>query len=121
MLRRVLGPSLTRVVLLLAALAAIYFLVTGGMQALRTYQMGQEAEGLEKELQQLQERYRRLEALYEYLDSDEYIEGVAREQLGLVRPGEKSIIVLSTAPTTTPSPAEEHEGPPLWWESLVGP
>ena len=119
MLKHLSGISLTRVILLLAATAAIYFLVTGAVQALRTYQLAQEEERLGGELQQLEARYQRLEALRDYLNSDEYIEGMARSQLGLVRPGEESIVVISLSPTPTQSP-EEDAGQDLWWESLVG-
>ena len=111
--------SATRLVLLLAAVAVVYFLVTGAMQAVQSYQLGQEAEQLEEELRQVEERYRRLEALRNYLNSDEYIEAVAREQLGLVRPGEMSIVVISTS--SPPTPGEEEEPTPeLWWEALIG-
>jgi cell division protein FtsB len=116
-----LSLSLTRVILLLAALAAVYFLINGATQALRSYQLGQEEERSEDELRQSHEEYRRLEALRDYLNSDEYIEGAAREQLGLVRPGEKGIAVISLSPTPTPSPNGEDEGQELWWESLVRP
>ena len=54
----------------------------------------------------------RLEALREYLNSNEYIEGVAREELGLVRQGETSIVVIPTiaSPTTPWSRARPTRG-----------
>lgn len=113
---------MSRVVLLVAAIAIVYFLFNGAMQAVRSYQLGEEAQGLDRQLRELQERYRRLEALRDYLNSDEYIEAVAREQLGLVRPGEKSIVVITTAPTPVLEAAEdkgEESSQELWWETLI--
>ena len=49
------------------------------------------------------------------MQSDEFVEMVARQQLGLVRPGEKGIMVVSPSPTPTPSPPD---GRP-WWERLL--
>lgn len=109
---------------MVTALVVIYFLVSGGLQAVRSYQLGQEEGRREEELRQLQERYRRLEALRDYLNSDEYIETVAREQLGLVRPGEQGIVVIAAAPTPTPEPGPDGEASPsqdLWWEDLIRP
>lgn len=102
----------------------IYFLFSGALQAVRSHQLGQEGGRLETELHRLQERYRRLEALRDYLNSDEYIERVAREQLGLVRPGEAAIVVIAPAPTPTPQPGSSETKSPtqeLWWEELIRP
>jgi cell division protein FtsB len=116
--------SATRVVFLIAAIAIVYFLFNGATQAIRSHQLGEEGQRLERDLRELQQRYRRLETLGDYLNSDEYIEAVARQQLGLVRPGERSIVVISTAPTPTPAGGdgeEEEESQELWWEALIRP
>jgi len=116
--------SPTRVVLVVTALVVVYFLLSGALQAVRSHQLGQEQGRLEAELRQLQERYRRLEALRDYLNSDEYIETVAREQLGLVRPGEQAIVVIAPAPTASAKDGPEGEASPspeLWWEELIRP
>jgi len=106
------------------ALVIIYFLFSGALQAVRSYQLGQEAGDLKVELGQFRERYQRLEALRDYLNSDEYIETVAREQLGLVRPGETGIVVIAPAPTPAlEADPDEEASPPrrLWWEELIRP
>jgi cell division protein DivIC len=110
--------SSTRVVLLVTAVVVGYFLVTGATSALRSHHLSERQDNLRAEIGALQTRYSRLEALRDYLGSDEYIEAVAREQLGLVRRGETSIVVIPTLPQPTPeSGADEHE--PLWWETLI--
>ncbi len=104
--------------LVVTALIVGYFLVTGATTALRTSRLSEREDRLGAEIAGLQQRYERLEALRQYLGSHEYIEAVAREQLGLVSEGETSIVVISTAPSPTPDPdaAEEDE---LWWQTLI--
>ena len=115
--RRLLKISSTRIVLAVTAVIVGYFLVTGATTALRSGQLSDREDRLQAEITELEDRYERLQALREYLDSDEYVEAVAREQLGLVRDGETSIVVISTVPSPT-SDAGEPEGE-LWWERLI--
>lgn len=110
--------SRNRIVLGVTAVIVGYFLVTWGATALRASHLSERENRLEAEIAGLQQRYDRLDALRQYLGSDEYIEAVAREQLGLVREGETSIIVISTAPSPTPDPDEPEEDE-LWWEALI--
>ena len=108
--------SSTRIVLLMTAIIVGYFLVTGATTALRSNQLSEREDRLRAEIADLEVHYERLQALREYLDSDEYIEAVAREQLGLVREGESSIVVIPTVPTSDPEEPGEAE---LWWETLI--
>ena len=105
---------------MLAVTAVIvgYFLVTGATTALQSRQLSEREDRLQAETSDLQQRYQRLEALRQYLNSDEYIETVAREELGLVRPGETSIVVIPTVASPTPKPGEGADSD-LWWEALI--
>ncbi len=94
-----------------------YFLVTGATTALRSGQLSDREDRLRVEITELENRYERLQALREYLDSEEYIEAVAREQLGLVRDGETSIVVISTVSSHTTDAGEPEKE--LWWERLI--
>lgn len=100
------------------ALVVVYFLITGGFNAVRSHQLAQEESRLQNEIAGLQRRYERLGALREYLNSDEYLEYVAREQLGLVREGETGIVVISTVPAPVPA-ADQSGGGELWWDTLI--
>ena len=112
--------SLTRVVILLAALAVGYFLFNAANDTLLSHHLTQEEEQLRQQIDRLQSDKARLQALRDYLKTDEYVEGVAR-RLGLVRPGETLVIVSSTAPATpTPTPGGTVSTAP-WWEQLYGP
>ncbi len=118
MLKRFPRISGTRILLGVTALIVGYFLVTGATTALRTSRLSDREDRLEAEIAGLQQRYERLEALRQYLGSYEYIEAVAREQLGLVSEGETSIVVISTAPSPTPDPDAPEEDE-LWWQTLI--
>lgn len=112
--------SAARIVLAVTALVVVYFLVAGSLNAIRSHQLRQQQAQLEIEIQELEERFQRLEALREYLNSDEYIEAIAREQLGLVHEGETAFVVISTAPSATPAPEEDSDAEPrLWWDILI--
>jgi cell division protein DivIC len=104
-------------VLAVTAFIVVYFLVTGVVGFVRSHQLHQREARLQTEIGQLQARHERLKALEDYLNSDEYIEAVAREQLGLVREGETSFVAISTAPVPTPAPDQVQ--PELWWDVLI--
>ena len=108
-----------QIVLGVTALVVVYFLVSGGFNAIRSHQLRQQEDRIEAEIRQIQARYQRLDDLREYLNSDEYVETVARQQLGLVREGETGFVVVSTVPTPTPVPGQGPAEPELWWDVLI--
>lgn len=110
-------PTIPTVILAVTALVVAYFLVGGAFNAIRSHQLREQESQLRSEIRGLQDRYRELTALREYLDSDEYIEAVAREQLGLVRRGETGFIILPSQPAPTPAPHEPERQ--LWWDILI--
>ncbi len=105
---------LVRAILALAAVGAIYFLVTGVVDALRAYEARQEVKRWEAEVEELRSRQRALEALRQFMQSDDFVEMMARSYLGLVRKGEEGIVVISPSPTPTPAAVPEP-----WWEALL--
>ncbi len=111
------GLSAAKLIVIVTTLAIVYFLVTAALGSVRSYQLHQREDRLRAEIQELQLRYQRLDALKDYLNSDEFIEAAAREQLGLVREGETGFVAISTQPSPTPAPGEPH--PELWWDVLI--
>jgi cell division protein FtsB len=82
----------------LMAVAAIVLLAYGGSSLARVVQMKREVESLERDIVALREETGRLSKTIDRLRTDpEYIEQLAREALGLVKPGEK---VLKLPPST---------------------
>ena len=114
--------------LLATAVVVVYLIFTAVSSAIQSFQLGEDEDRLRDEVQGLEQRYHRLSDLRDYLHSDEYIEWVARRELGLVGPGETGIIVVSE---TTPvlsggegeeegSQAEQGQQQHLTWEEIIG-
>ena len=71
-------------------IAAAGLLVFGSAGAIRVWQMRQEVEVLEREIQELRAEADRLNRTVDRLREDPaLVEQIAREDLGMVRPGEK--------------------------------
>ncbi|HXG36339.1 MAG TPA: septum formation initiator family protein [Dehalococcoidia bacterium] len=105
----------TKIILMGAVIALAYFLATGAVSAIRSHRLSEQEASLRSEVRSLQERYNKLQALIEYFNSDEYIESVAREQLGLVREGESGIIAYTEEPASNETSTNNLD---LWWESI---
>ncbi len=81
--------------------AALITLTYGGQSLARVWQMEREVEGLGREIDTLRAETGRLTALVSRLRTDpDFIEQVAREDLGLVKPGER---VLKLPPSPGPT------------------
>ncbi|MBF6599484.1 MAG: septum formation initiator family protein [Dehalococcoidia bacterium] len=109
--------------LIAAAIAIGYRAVTTTRYFVHNYQLrGQEAQ-LRVELRQLDQDRAQLTAVRDYLNSEAYVEQVARTTLGLVRPGDTLVIVTpaDTVPPPTPGPAGETTPGEPWWKELFVP
>ena len=82
----------------LMAVVAVALLAYGGSSLARVIQMKREVESLERDIATLREETGRLTKTIDRLRTDpEFIEQLAREALGLVKPGDK---VLKLPPST---------------------
>ena len=106
----------TQIVFAIAAVAVVYFVVTGTMQFVNSHRLAQEESRLEATIDDLQGQYHRLSQLREYLDSDEFVEAAARQQLGMRRVGEANIVAVFNPPTEEASEPTSEE---LWWHLLL--
>ncbi|MDI6856968.1 MAG: septum formation initiator family protein [Dehalococcoidia bacterium] len=112
-----------RTIVIVAAVVVGYLLFSTVNATLNSYRLAGDEEKARRDIAELEARYEKLVAIREYLSSDEYIEGMARRMLGLVKPGETLVKVTSpqgeTGPidgTPTPEPGDR-----AWWEELFGP
>jgi cell division protein FtsB len=81
-----------------SAAAALLTLTYGGQSLVRVWQMKHEVESLEREIIALRAETGRLTAVVNRLRTDpDFIEQVAREDLGLVKPGER-VLKLPPSP-----------------------
>lgn len=109
--------------MVLAAVVVGYFLFVAAGDILLSQSLSDDQRDLQTEVAGLHQQQTDLEAIRDYLRTDDYIEGVARRVLGLVRPGESLVIVSSNA-QPTPGEPEEGAAPPserTWWQELYGP
>lgn len=79
--------SVVSISCVIALLTVILFVGSISLRAKNEDYMKQEAE-LERQLQQEAERAAEIEELEVYVGTDEYIEDVAKEKLGLINPNE---------------------------------
>jgi len=114
--------SLTQIVFILAMVVVGYFGLAAVGDTLLSQRVNQEEQELRQEVAQLREDKVQLEAIREYLWTDEYVEGVARRTLGLVRKGE-SLVIVKPSITATPEPdtSNADDEPRQWWERLYIP
>lgn len=106
---------------LLISLAAIF-----GVAYWDGYLLRREAAVLARERETLRRQNAQLREEIRLLQQPEYIERLAREQLGLVRPDEIAIIVVqpTPAPKAPPppqaSPPRAEQAPVPWWRRWLG-
>ena len=91
------------------------FLYAAVQTAAQSYRLRQHEREVFTMVQALRQQRAELQGLLTYLKSEESIEAFARQQFGLVRPGE--ILVQVDAPASPPVPRRPGE---KWWEALFG-
>ena len=109
----VFGPfqMVVAVVLLLIGL----FVYAAFQTAVQSHRLQLQERVLRDDIAQQQQQRAELEGLSKYINSDEYIEAVARTEFGLVLPGEIATVVEApVVPLVDRAPGER------WWEPLVG-
>lgn len=107
------GPA--QMVLAVAMLLLGLFLYAAVQTASQSYRLRQHERDVYNQVQDLRAQRAELQGLLTYLKSDEYVESFARQQFGLVRPGET--LVQVEAPATSPPRRRPGE---RWWEALFG-
>jgi cell division protein FtsL len=117
-----LGRSVPRFILLAAAVVVGYLLFTTASTALKSYRLAGDEQEARQQIAKLDSDYQELQAIRDYLSSDEYIESAARRMLGLVKPGETLVKVSSPdEDSQKPQSADQQPAGQSWWESLFGP
>lgn len=88
-------PLRTRLLVACAGSLAGWMLLAVGVQHLRTYTLVREAARLERRRQDLRTENAALRVEIQRLRTDnQYIERLAREQLGMLRPGERELVII---------------------------
>jgi cell division protein FtsL len=129
--RRPVGPPplALRLAAVLAVPLLLYALVATGQKAVENYQLNQQADGLRADLVKLRAQNIQLQQNIEQARTDAAIETIAREQLGLIKPGDHPVVLVgganpsaaATQPAVPPAPAPEQRPTwRQWWDYLFG-
>lgn len=88
------GPSnLTKFILISEFVLVAYMLYALSSSVYRSYQIDKHIAQFETENQRILEENRRLSADYEYYSSQAYKEKIAKQNFGLINPGEQVIVI----------------------------
>lgn len=119
--RRPLPRVPRRAVAIGTALFVMYLVVLTGQRALDAYRARQELEGVRQEIAALRDRNLDLQAQLSSPRLDEEIERVARQELGLVRPGDHPVVLVwpNGSPSAEPSSLASPTGREPTWRQWV--
>lgn len=83
---------------LLVAVFVLYMTVSYATGFIQIWRVKNEIARVRAQIEAIEAHNQALREELAYLQSDEYIEKVAREELGLVMPGETAVIIAPSAP-----------------------
>lgn len=105
--RRLKIKNMKRFLIFAALLGFFLFSLAGNV--VKAYQLHKEMLEVERQVQDLTEKNKELREKIKMLQSDEYVEKMAREKLGLVKPGEK--VIIRAQKGEAPKPAADSSLP----------
>jgi len=126
--RRPIGPPplALRLAAVLVVPLLLYALVATGHKAVDNYRLNRDADALRAEIVGLRSENIQLQQQIEKARTDTAIETIAREQLGLIKPGDHPLVLLPQSPPPAPAPTPAPAPPPAppawrqWWDYLFG-
>jgi cell division protein FtsB len=121
------GPQfpLTQFIAIVVITISFFLVIDFARRTAAIYRIKSEAARLEEEVDAARARSQALEARLRYVQSDAYVEEIARTQLKWSQPGETVVVVMAT-PQAVPTPPAGNQydvtdGPPpetpwqAWW------
>ncbi len=119
--------NLPQVILLIVLAAAILVAVDYNRRGQAGRLAGQGEEALRSQIDAESTRQVELQATLEYVTSDDYVASFARNEGGMIQPGERRIVPLlqeatpepTPTPPPTPDPALQAKPWQAWWRLLT--
>ncbi len=122
--------NLTKIIIIVEFLLVGYLVYSLTKNVYNSYQIDQYIEKFEEENEQIEEENRQKREDYLYFTSEEYIDKIAKQNLGLGNPGEE-VIVLSPDVLSEEIVVDDEElsdfarysgmsNPRRWWEFFFG-
>jgi cell division protein FtsB len=90
--------NIAKLIIVVESILVIYLLNTLTVSVYRGYQIDKVINEFETENRRIEDENRKKSEDYEYFTSPNYIEKIAKQNLGLVNPGEEVIILSSSIP-----------------------
>jgi len=116
------GLQLSRRLLAIATgLTALYLVFLTGQRAIEAYRINREVDGIRQEIVRLRDRNVVLQAQLASPRTDEELERVAREEMGLARPGDHPVVLLwpESSSRTARAIAEPGTSSMPYWQAWV--
>ncbi|HYY87451.1 MAG TPA: septum formation initiator family protein [Chloroflexota bacterium] len=119
-------PMSLRLIAVLTVPLLLYALVATGQKALDNYRLNQQADALRVEVRDLRAENIDLQQQILRARTDSAIEAIARQELGLIRPGDNPVVLVPTSPAPrAEAPAAPPSAPPSppwrqWWDRFFG-
>ena len=116
----------TQTVIWVTGLICLSFLLATLAQAWSNSQLMQRVQVAQQQMQQLQQHHDALSQAAKYYNNPFVVESEARQQLGYVRPGEHSVIILSSSSSQPQNPSQhsslsQQQGFwQAWWDVFFG-
>jgi len=119
--------SLPQVIFLLVIISAILIAIDLNRRAQTGLLVGTGEEALQLQIEREATRQVELQATLEYVTSDDYVAAYARNEGGMILPGEKRVIPMlreatpepTALPPATPDPALQAQPWQAWWRLLT--
>ena len=120
---------LKQMIAVAAASISLVFLLAFGGQIVEIYRLRSALVIADQGVGELRAEEVALEATLAYVQTDAYVEQVARAELNKIRPGDRRVVIVTReAPPPTSAPAPTPAAPALgsshlntWWDLLFGP
>jgi cell division protein FtsL len=119
-------PLALRLAAVLAVPLLLYVLVMTGQKAVENYQLNRQSDDLRAQIQGLRAQNVELQQDIQQARTDSAIEALARERLGLIKPGDHPLVLISDGSTPGVPPAQAQPVPApeptwrQWWNYLFG-
>jgi cell division protein FtsB len=99
---------LTQFIAIIVITISLFLVVDFARRTAATYKIRAEAARMEEEVATARARHQALQARLSYVQSDVYVEEIARTQLKWAREGETAVVVLATPQPETSPPNESQ-------------
>ena len=106
-----------RLIAICAGLTAVYLAVLSGQRALDGYRAREQVAAAARDIESLRQTNLQLQAELNGAIRDAEIERIARNELGLVKPGDRAVVLTWPAglmPAAQPEPAGASANNPRW-------